>query len=66
MAGARVEQLASTVPEQALGPPLLALAVLLLAFDLLIALGLRGLLRLRVAGVAVVLMAALAAGRHMR
>ena len=49
----------STVPEQALGPPLLALAVLLLALDLLIALGLRGLLRLRTAGAAMLLLAAL-------
>ena len=47
VSGARVEELASTVPEQALGPPLLALAVLLLTLDLLIALGLRGLLRMR-------------------
>jgi Domain of unknown function (DUF4159)/Aerotolerance regulator N-terminal len=62
VSGARIEQLASTVPEQALGPPLLALAVLLLAFDLLIALGLRGLLRLRAAGAAIMLMAALTAG----
>jgi len=62
VAGAQVEQLASTVPEQALGPPLLALAVLLLMCDLLIALGLRGLLRLGTAGAAVVLMVAVAAG----
>ncbi len=62
VSGARVEQLASTVPEQALGPPLLALAVLLLAVDLLIALGLRGLLRLRTAGAAVLLTVALASG----
>jgi hypothetical protein len=62
VSGARVEQLASTVPEQALGPPLLALAVLLLAADLLIALGLRGLLRLRTAATAALLVMALAAG----
>jgi uncharacterized protein DUF4159/aerotolerance regulator-like protein len=60
--GARVEQLATTVPEQALGPPLLALAVLLLAADLLIALGLRGLLRLRMAGAAMLLLAVLGSG----
>jgi hypothetical protein len=45
IAGARIEDYANTAPERALGPPLLALAVVLLAFDLLIALGLRGLLR---------------------
>jgi hypothetical protein len=55
VSGARVETLSATVPERALGPPLLALAVLLLAVDMLIALGLRGLLRPRVAGTAVVL-----------
>jgi len=60
--GAHVEQLASTVPEHALGPPLLALAVLLLAFDLLIALGLRGLLRMGTASAAAVLLAMVAAG----
>jgi hypothetical protein len=43
--GAHVEDYANTAPERALGPPLLAVAVVLLAFDLLIALGLRGLLR---------------------
>jgi hypothetical protein len=43
--GARVEDLGAAVPERALGPGLLAAAVLLLALDLLIALGLRGLLR---------------------
>ena len=66
VSGARVEQLAATVPEQALGPPLLALALLLLAIDLLIALGLRGLLRLRTAGVAalVLMMAAALAPVH--
>jgi hypothetical protein len=43
--GARVEDLGATVPERALGPWLLAGAIVLLALDLLIALGLRGLLR---------------------
>jgi len=43
--GARVEDYASAVPERALGPPLLAAAVVLLALDLLISLALRGLLR---------------------
>ncbi len=57
-----MEQLATTVPEQALGPPLLALALVLLVCDLLIALGLRGLLRLRTAVAAILLAAAVAAG----
>jgi len=43
--GARIEDLGATVPERALGPALLVAAMLLLAFDLLIALALRGLLR---------------------
>ena len=51
VAGARVEQLATAVPEREVGPPLLALAVLLLAVDMLVALGLRGLLRSRMAAV---------------
>jgi Domain of unknown function (DUF4159)/Aerotolerance regulator N-terminal len=61
--GARVEDLGATVPERALGPWLLAGAIVLLAFDLLIALGLRGLLRPSrvVAGVVLVLLAAPAA-----
>ncbi len=45
IAGARIEDFAAAVPERALGPPLLAGAIVLLALDLLIALGLRGLLR---------------------
>ncbi len=43
--GAHVENYAAAVPERALGPPMLAIALVLLALDLLIALGLRGLLR---------------------
>jgi hypothetical protein len=53
--GARVEPLSAAIPERELGPPLLALAILLLALDMLIALGLRGLLRARAAAAAVVL-----------
>ncbi len=55
VSGARIEPLSATVPERELGPPLLALAILLLALDMLIALGLRGLLRARTAGAAAVL-----------
>ncbi len=45
VSGARLEDIGAVVPERALGPPLLAAAVVLLLLDLLIALGLRGLLR---------------------
>ncbi len=45
VAGAHIEDYANAVPERALGPALLAAAVVLLALDLLVALGLRGLLR---------------------
>ena len=44
VAGARVEKLAGTAPERALGPWLLAAAILLLVLDFCIALALRGLL----------------------
>ena len=56
VSGAQVEQLSSAVPERELGPPLLGFAVLLLAIDMLIALGLRGLLRARVAAALLPLM----------
>jgi len=63
--GARIEELDAAVPERALGPWLLAGAVILLALDLLIALGLRGLLRpSRIA--AALLLAALAASSGAR
>ena len=44
MSGARIESLAGTTPERALGPWLMAMGVLLLVVDLLIGLALRGLL----------------------
>jgi len=47
--GARVEGIGAAAPERAIGPWLLAAAIMLLAADLLISLGLRGLLRRRVA-----------------
>jgi hypothetical protein len=53
--GAKVEPLTAAVPERAMGPPLLALAVLLLAVDLMLSLGLRGLLRARIAGMVLLL-----------
>jgi hypothetical protein len=56
VSGARIEPLATGTPERALGPPLLAAAVLLLALDMLLALGLRGLLRASVAASVVLLL----------
>ncbi|MBS0562633.1 MAG: DUF4159 domain-containing protein, partial [Proteobacteria bacterium] len=50
--GARVEGYAAIAPERALGPPLMALAVALLAADLLISLMLRGFIRRRAARLA--------------
>lgn len=53
--GARLEGLSAAAPERALGPWLLAVAIALLALDLLISLGLRGLLRQSAAAAAVLL-----------
>jgi Domain of unknown function (DUF4159)/Aerotolerance regulator N-terminal len=65
VAGARIEDYTAAVPEHALGPPLLAVAVVLLALDLLIALGLRGLLRPSRIGITLLLAALAAApGAH--
>ncbi len=55
--GAAVEPLSETVPEKELGPPLLAAATVLLLVDLVLALGLRGLLRRSVAAMIVLMMA---------
>ncbi len=52
--GARVETYTAIAPERALGPWLMAAALALLAVDLLVSLGLRGLLRRRVARAAAV------------
>jgi hypothetical protein len=54
--GAHVETYTAVAPERALGPWLMAAALALLAADLLLSLGLRGLLRGRVARVAAVLL----------
>jgi hypothetical protein len=63
--GAQVEDYAATAPEHALGPPLLAAAVVLLALDMLIALGLRGLLRPSRVGVTILLLGLMAVpGAH--
>ncbi len=56
VSGATVEPLGATVREKELGPPLLAAAVVLLLVDLVLALGLRGLLRRSVAAVVVLML----------
>ena len=45
IAGATLETVRGSAPERALGPPILAFAILLLCVDMLISLALRGLLR---------------------
>lgn len=63
--GARIEPLTNTQPEREIGPILLAAAIVLLAIDMVIAMGLRGLLRARVAASVVVLVGlALGGGAH--
>ncbi len=58
ISGATLETVQGSAKERALGPPLVALAILLLVIDMLISLGLRGLLRARVAaGVMLLLLA---------
>jgi hypothetical protein len=53
VSGARVAPLGETARERELGPPLLAAAIVLLALDMLVSLGLRGLLRRSVAAMIV-------------
>jgi len=57
VSGAALEPLSETVPEKELGPPLLAAAIVLLVADMLLALGLRGLLRRSIAAMIVLTMA---------
>ena len=54
ISGATLETLQGSARERALGPPLLALAILLLCADMLISLALRGLLRARISATAAV------------
>jgi hypothetical protein len=61
IAGAAVEGLGGVAPERALAPWLLGMALALFAVDLLISLGLRGLLRRRIAAGAAALLLVLAA-----
>ncbi len=58
--GATLETLAGSAQQRALGPPLLAVAILLLCLDMLISLGLRGLLRPRVSATGAVALLLLA------
>jgi hypothetical protein len=59
ISGATVETVQGSAKERALGPPLVVLAILLLVVDMLISLGLRGLLRARVAAGVLLLMLAI-------
>jgi hypothetical protein len=59
VAGAHTESYSAIAPERALGPWLMAAALALLAFDLLLSLGLRGLLRGRVVRAAAIAVLAL-------
>lgn len=56
ISGATLETLQGSVRERALGPPLLAAAFILLCIDMVISLGLRGLLKARVSATAAVLL----------
>jgi hypothetical protein len=56
VSGAVLQTIQGSAQERALGPPLVALAILLLCVDMMISLGLRGLLRPRVSAAAVALL----------
>jgi hypothetical protein len=56
IAGATLETVRGSAREKALGPPLLALAILLLCVDMAVSMALRGLLKPRVSATAAVLM----------
>jgi hypothetical protein len=56
ISGATLETVRGSARERALGPPVLAFAILLLCADMLISLALRGLLRARVSATAAVLL----------
>jgi hypothetical protein len=62
--GATLETVRGSARERALGPPLLALAILLLCADMIISLALRGLLRARVSAAAAALLLLLAPAAH--
>ncbi|MEA2730232.1 MAG: hypothetical protein QOF70_4707 [Acetobacteraceae bacterium] len=56
IAGATLETVRGSARERALGPPVLAFAIVLLCLDMLVSLALRGLLRARVSATAAVLL----------
>jgi hypothetical protein len=64
IAGATLETVRGSARERALGPPLLALAVVLLCMDMLISLALRGLLRARVSATTAVLLVLMMQAAH--
>jgi hypothetical protein len=62
ISGATLETVRGSARERALGPPLLAFAVLLLCVDMVVSLALRGLLRARVSATAAVMVLLMVAG----
>jgi hypothetical protein len=64
ISGATLETIRGSARERALGPPLLALAVLLLCVDMLVSLALRGLLKARVSATAAALMLLMIPAAH--
>ena len=64
IAGATLETVHGSARERALGPPLLAFAIILLCVDMIISLALRGLLRARVSATAAALLLLLAPIAH--
>jgi Domain of unknown function (DUF4159)/Aerotolerance regulator N-terminal len=64
ISGATLETIRGSARERALGPPLLALAVLLLCIDMLVSLALRGLLKARVSATAAALMLLMIPAAH--
>jgi len=62
IAGATLETVRGSAHERALGPPLLAIAVLLLCADMLISLALRGLLKARVSATVCAVLTLLSSG----
>ena len=64
IAGATLETVRGSARERAVGPPMLALAILLLCVDMLISLGLRGLLRARLSATAAALLLLMVPAAH--
>ncbi|HEY0425030.1 MAG TPA: DUF4159 domain-containing protein, partial [Rhodopila sp.] len=64
IAGATLETVRGSARERALGPPLLAFAILLLCVDMIVSLALRGLLRARVSATAAALLLLIVPAAH--